>query len=502
MSSDFLFTKVLLIEDDASHSFLISRALSRFCKEIIHAKTLGEGKESARLPGLDLIVTDLNLPDSSRALSVKAIRELVSETSIIALTSSTLLQDAVEAMKHGAADFIVKDFGPDFSDILGLALSRVASAQALRLERSRLQAEMQALRSAIENGADGMAVTHVHELPALSYCNYAFTFFAKLCGGSADRLDSVFGDKVTNAQQLALNVLQRATEMPVGSAWSTEVILSGGDITHTYELNLSIVDASIGRAAVIWVRDISNLKRREAFQRDMLATTTHDLKNPLSAISVSAELLTGMVQENKRAHDLVLRVSSSAQSAINLIEEFLSARRIKEGSFILKPLTVSPKEALEDELNNFQSTLAARGIGLSVNTERAPQSWNFDKLGIQRVLTNLISNAIKFTPKGGEISIAVFEESGELHFVVKDTGSGMEPSEVRSIFDRFSRLERHSGVAGTGLGLFVVKSIVTAHGGRIEVTSQLNKGTTFDVILPGQPPVNERGELISLDFTA
>ena len=76
----------------------------------------------------------------------------------------------------------------------------------------------------------------------------------------------------------------------------------------------------------------------------------------------------------------------------------------------------------------------------------------------------------------------------------------MEPSEVSKLFARFSRLDKHREVAGTGLGLFVVKSIVTAHGGNIEVTSKVGKGTTFDTIFPKAPPVNERGELISLDF--
>lgn len=500
MADEFLFSKILLIEDDSSHSFLISRALSKFCGEIRHAKSLGEGKELAKSADFDLIITDLNLPDSSRALSVKSLREISKEVPIIALTSSTLLQDAIEAMKHGASDFIVKDFGPDFSDILGMALSRVASSEELKSEKARLLAEMQALRSAIENGSDGMAV--VSSDGKLSYWNQAFKAFVEGGAGSCDSLNGIFGENVNKNAQMTANLLEKVKELALGSAWATEVMIKNGEATRTYEINLSIVQDLSGRAGVLWVKDISSVKRREKFQRDMLATTTHDLKNPLAAISVSADLLTGMIDDNKRAKDIVLRVASSAQSAINLIDEFLSARRIREGSFILKPSQCSAIEAVEEELGNFKPTLSARGQKLIFDTSRSPKTWMIDRIGIQRVLTNLVSNAIKFTPKDGDIYVGIAEIDSELHLIVKDSGSGMEPSEVQRIFERFSRLDRHTDIAGTGLGLFVVKSIVGAHGGRIDVTSQLGMGTSFDVILPKDPPVNERGELISLDFTA
>ena len=88
----------------------------------------------------------------------------------------------------------------------------------------------------------------------------------------------------------------------------------------------------------------------------------------------------------------------------------------------------------------------------------------------------------------------------EIQIRVQDSGCGMEPAEVRKIFERFTRLERHIETAGSGLGLFVVKSIVSAHGGRIDVTSQVGHGSVFEVTFPFKAPVNERGELISLDF--
>jgi signal transduction histidine kinase len=123
-----------------------------------------------------------------------------------------------------------------------------------------------------------------------------------------------------------------------------------------------------------------------------------------------------------------------------------------------------------------------------------------DKIGVARVLGNLLSNAFKFTRKGGRVTVRLSFVHDELHLEVEDTGSGIEPSDVQKIFERFSRLDQHNEIAGTGLGLFVVKSIVNAHGGKIDVTSKPGEGTKFDIALPARPPVNERGELISLDF--
>ncbi len=500
MSNKPIFNKILLIEDDKSHAFLISRALAGYCEGLLQAETLSIGKELASKGEIDLVITDLNLPDSSKALSVKSIKEIIGEIPVIALTSSNLIQDAVEAMKHGASDFIVKEFGTDFADILGLALHRVFAAGEVRQEREKLRAQMQALRTAIENGSDAMAV--VNSDLKLAYYNKAFSNFVAICGGNTDSLMDIFNGQMPNAETTKASLKSKFESLPVGSAWVTELSAGTKEATLTFELNLSIVSGAVGREAVLWIKDISNLKRREKFQRDMLATTTHDLKNPLSAISVSAELLTSLVQDGTKAKDLVLRVGSSAQSAINLIDEFLSARRIRDGSFILKPTDSSPVAAVEEELGHFDAALAARNIKLVKDFKDAPATWRLDSMGIKRVVTNLLSNAVKFTPKGGTVELLVKQSGKELQIGVKDSGCGMEPSEVQKIFDKFSRLDKHADVAGSGIGLFVVKSIVGAHGGRIDVTSQIGQGTSFDVILPENPPVNERGELISLDFTA
>jgi signal transduction histidine kinase len=117
-----------------------------------------------------------------------------------------------------------------------------------------------------------------------------------------------------------------------------------------------------------------------------------------------------------------------------------------------------------------------------------------------RVLGNLLSNAVKFTDKRGSVTLVVMPKDTTYTIRITDTGAGMEPQEARKLFERFSRLKRHEDIEGTGLGLYIVKAIVEAHGGIISVASALGVGTTFELLLPMDPPVNAQGELMLLDF--
>jgi signal transduction histidine kinase len=186
---------------------------------------------------------------------------------------------------------------------------------------------------------------------------------------------------------------------------------------------------------------------------------------------------------------------------VNLIDEFLSARRIEEGSLVLRPSTQSVAKLLQETEANYQTIADSRGIQLSFSCP-ADLELQVDKIGFLRVMGNLLSNALKFTPREGVVEVKAYSEAdGDLSVLVTDTGSGIEAAELSRIFDRYARLDRHREVSGTGLGLFVVKSIVDAHGGSIQVESEMERGTRFTLYFPSSPPVNERGELISLVFS-
>jgi len=503
-----MFESVLLVEDDPSHAVLIKRALREHITEIFHASSITEalgmlrewlstGKE---LP--QLIITDLQLPDTVGIKHVEVLKEAGGDTPVLVLTSSTSLDDAIGALKFGAKDFIVKNFNAEFKEIFFLSLSRLFASVEIERERRKILKDLALLRIAIENSNDGLAV--VLSEGTIAYSNRAFRRFIENCGGNSSNVLSGFSEQVHRRESLVENLKKNIHELPPGSVWSAEVTFTN-DKERAFEISLSILndpnDSTLrAQECVLWVRDTSEQKRRERFQREILSTTTHDLKGPLGAITISVDLLRGLIDAGTKASELVLRIGSSAQGAIDLIDSFLSARRIQEGNFILKPVKQDVFTTIEEVVLNQQAVADAKKITLRFEAGAKEILGSVDRLGFSRVLGNLLSNALKFTPKGGDVLVKAYLQDGDLHLVVKDSGCGMEPSDVQKLFTKFSRLEQHREVSGTGLGLFVVRSIVSAHGGKIEVTSQLGSGTTFDVVFPQEPPINERGELVSLAF--
>lgn len=496
-----LFGRILLIEDDSAHALLIRRALAESCREVVHLDRFTPARARLSAESFDLIITDLHLPDTTGVTHVEELRAAAPGVPVIVLTASTSIHDAVEAMKSGARDFIVKTFDQDFREILGFALTRLHAALVLERDSLRLQRDMELLRIAIENSHDGLAVISAEG--RVEYSNSSYRAFARRCGGRDDDLLTLFGDGVAGGESLRDTAAGHLRRLTPGSVWHTEVVPQAAR-EEAYDLSLSVIrrDDLTGQRneCVVWVRDRSEQKRREQFQREILSTTTHDLKGPLGAILLSTELLSEDTA-SQSARELVLRIASSAQGAINLIDEFLSARRLQEGTFILRPMRHNLVDLLRESAGDYAAVAAAKQITLAVPPEAAPPVWGcVDRLGFLRVVGNLLSNAIKFSPRSGSVEVTVGPDARGTRLAIRDTGTGMEPVEARRLFERFSRLERHGEVPGSGLGLFVVRSIVTAHGGSIEVTSRLGEGSTFAVVFPQDPPVNERGELISLDF--
>jgi signal transduction histidine kinase len=466
-----MFKKIYLLEDDPAHALLIKRALKGEEVEVVHVTTVEDAKKLLTNEGsLDsVLISDLQLPDSDGISHIGTLSALAPNIPVIVLTSSTALSDAVGALRNGAKDFLVKDFNQDFSNLLKLALARQYALSELDRERRELLRDLNLLKVAIESSADGLAVlTHSCEV---RYSNQGFISFINIVG--LDPKDLLVDKKPHD-----------------GGVVSFE--FSSGE--RSFEVSVT----GVSNALVVWVRDRTDQKRRERFQRELLSTTTHDLKGPLGAIRVSAEMLQGILPKDEKPYQLVIRMASAVQNCINLIDEFLSARRIQEGSLRLKPTKTKVSNIVTSVIDEFMPIATSRKIEL--RSEGVAGEISCDEMGIRRVLGNLLSNALKFTPSGGRVVVRSRNVQGGVELEVEDSGHGMEPSEVQGLFERFSRLERHSEIEGSGLGLFVVRSIVQAHGGTIQVASRVNSGSRFTVTLPVLPTVNARGELECIDF--
>lgn len=497
-ANDPIFKDVLLVEDEAAHALVIERALRPVVGSIARSPTVTEGQERLLERSYDLIISDLNLPDLSSDRAVAALRLSAPKTPLLVLTSSSSLNDAVSAMRAGADDFMVKSFDASFSEVLNIVLSRLRGAREAEHERQQVTRDRDLLREAIENSNDGLAV--VLRSGRVRYCNSGFDHFLKVFGIETFDIRDIPTAAVVRGDEILEKVKQNLGALAPGEVWTTELTQTC-DLEGAYELSVSASqDSGAEQTLVLWVRDIREKKRRERFQREILSTTTHDLKGPLGAIAVSCDVLLDAPAKDERAHALVERIATSANSAINLIEQFLSMRRIEEGAFVMRPVATPIASLVRGVVESFALTAKTRGLSLVVKIEDEDTFGCVDALGFERVLTNLFSNAIKFSKSGGEIGVALKRNISGVSLIVRDYGTGMEPGDAKRLFQRYSRLSEHTAVSGSGLGLFIVKCIVSAHGGSIDVRSAVGKGSTFEVFFPDAPPRNDRGEVLCLDL--
>lgn len=493
-----LFGEVLLVEDEPAHVLLIERALRGLVSSITTCGTVGQARAQLESRAFDLVISDLNLPDMRSEDVVRSIRESAPRAPIVVLTSSSTLSDAVSAMRAGASDFLVKNFDTHFSDVLQLVLSRLRSAVEADRERAEARRDRDLLQEAIENSKDGLAVAFRDG--SIRYSNSGFEAFLKSFEVSSGALFDISPARVVRGGEVLERLRERVRDLEPGSVWTTELVRAD-DPEVAFDLSISVSsDKSQDPVCVLWVRDVRERRRRERFQREILSTTTHDLKGPLGAIATSCDVLLDAPSDAHRTQALLERIASSASSAIHLIEEFLSVRRIEEGAFVMRPMPSQLVAVVSKVVESFRLTAKTREVHVAIDAVDEEILGRVDPLGFERVVSNLLSNAIKFSRKGGSVSVRLGRGGGGVVLSVTDEGPGLEPSEVQRLFNRYARLSAHSTVAGSGLGLFIVKCVVSAHGGSIDVTSAPGKGTTFEVFLPDSPPCNERGEVLCLDF--
>ena len=215
---------------------------------------------------------------------------------------------------------------------------------------------------------------------------------------------------------------------------------------------------------------------------DVLALVSHDLRNPLFAIATLAHRLAKPLPDEKRA-DCVAALHRSVQRMNHLIEDLLDVSRIEANQFHIKQEPVNLPALLADLVDSFADWPGRDQVTLTCATDPAVHSLTGDAFRLQQVLTNLLTNAFKFTRAGGSIHVQVSLRPGDVMVSVRDTGMGIAPENQAHLFDRFWQADRRDR-RGAGLGLAIAKGIVEAHGGRIWIESVLQAGTCCFFTLP------------------
>jgi signal transduction histidine kinase len=242
-------------------------------------------------------------------------------------------------------------------------------------------------------------------------------------------------------------------------------------------------------------------QRATQAREELLAIVSHDLRNPLSVIITNARLLEGDAARRAdpdRAQKMARSILRSADSMSRLIGDLLAFAQIQAGRLSVEPRAVDVGDLIDETLEMFKPTTAEKGILLDGAVDSNLRAVG-DRGRVLQVLSNLVANAIKFTPRGGHIDLRAQREQQEALFTISDSGAGIAEDDLPHIWDRFWRAAKTSA-SGVGLGLSIVKALVEAQGGRIWAESKIGSGTTFHFTLPlaegeqGPTPVPRRSE--------
>ena len=232
---------------------------------------------------------------------------------------------------------------------------------------------------------------------------------------------------------------------------------------------------------------IETLKEADRIKEEFLAVVSHEMKTPISAIQGFASVLDremlGPINEKQR--ESLSRIHGGSRQLLELVNNILDATKINSGNFAVAREEVCFPELVEEFLEFIRLLAEEKGIALKAEID-VPTEVSIDELKIVQVLNNLVSNAIKFTPRGGQITLKSFTEDGQLVTEVIDTGIGIAFEDLYELFLPFKQVDMSSTRkhGGAGLGLYIAKNIVEAHGGRIGVKSEPGKGSNFWFRLP------------------
>jgi signal transduction histidine kinase len=224
-------------------------------------------------------------------------------------------------------------------------------------------------------------------------------------------------------------------------------------------------------------------------REEFLAIVSHDLRNPLNHIFMAAQNLFEEPGEQTDVQEIAASIKRSAGEMLRLIQDLLDIERIAIGKLILHYEEHDIREIIKDIVGDFQRDAAARGITLTAKPGSECGRVVCDRSRVVQVLSNLIGNAIKFTPANGQIHVScegTGPESKGVQVSVSDTGPGIAPEKIKTLFERFSQINSQDR-RGIGLGLYIAKMMVEEHPGRIWVESKLGEGSTFHFTLPLRP---------------
>jgi two-component system phosphate regulon sensor histidine kinase PhoR len=473
---------ILVIDDEERVREGCRKVLARDGYSVTIAESGEVGLKMIERQHYDIILLDLMMPSLSGFDVLAHVKALHPDTVIIVISGYATVENSIEAMKRGAFDFIPKPFSPEQLRVLTKkAIEYTRAMQDIADEKSRM-------RVLINRLTDGVMATDSAKRIVL-----ANPAFLRLAGCREVRVVGCeVGEVIQNAQlehliDRALVISQdELVELTEEICCEAETDQMGPILNARCIPYIDRAGRNVGTITVL--HDITALKRMDQIKSEFVSMVSHEIRSPLNSVLAQMQIiLDGLAGEvTVRQQEILGRASEKVKSLVSLSSELLDLARIESGLISQEKEHLNLSDVLADQVTFHGAKAQAKKIALMLEPLPKLTSVFADRRNMEEVFSNLISNAINYTPEGGTVTVSAAMESGYLRASVSDNGIGMAPADLDHIFNRFYRIKNDKTrfIIGTGLGLAIVKSIVEAHNGFIRVESEPDHGSTFHVYIP------------------
>jgi len=478
-TQDIATPRILVVDDEPRVRSACEMVLTEEGYNIALAPDGEQGLLMIAAEHFDIVLLDLMMPNISGFDVLSKIRAIHPDTVVIVITGYATIEHSIEAMKKGAFDFIPKPFTPD--------QLRVVVSKAIRYNRALqdIAGEQSRLRVMVNRLSDGVMATDTQKRVVLA--NPAFLSMIGYHG------KEILGQKVEEfiACDRLLQLIDHTLTLPEEDMTeSTREIRLGENDERILDARCAMFKGRAGtRLGTITVlHDITALKQLDQMKSDFVSLVSHEIRSPMNSllaqIKVVLDGLAGEVTEKQK--EILGRAYGKIENLIAMASELLDLSRIESGLIAHEKVNVEVVSFLADVLSFQQESAREKNIEICIESPPDLPSVLANRQNLEEVFSNLITNAIKYSPPGSRVVVSAGTEAGQLVIKVSDTGFGIPPEDIDKIFDRFYRVkdEKTRYIHGTGLGLAIVKNIVEAHNGSVRVESRPGHGSTFSVFLP------------------
>jgi len=365
---------------------------------------------------------------------------------------------------------------------LARSLNKMADISARRFniiktERDQLSTILKSMNEGVITVDDKGLITHVNR----AACRILRTSGERCLGQSLQDIDAS-----NNLNQAFIQCQQEQVSV------ERSIQLDGYTFARHYRLHVTLLKHSDQADAILVLQDTTDVQRMDKMRADFVANASHELKTPITAIRGFAEtLIEDEAIERQTQQRFIRKIHGQSIRLSDLVSELLALSRLESNDAAFNT-QVDLQQIVQRVCDNLQAVAQGHQVILDLDTEGQPIILLGDENALSQMVTNLVDNAIKYTPAMGHVHVVIEVDASTALLSIKDDGIGIDEANQERIFERFYRVDkaRSQSLGGTGLGLAIVKHIVQSHKGSLKLKSKLNQGSTFVIKIPLASDVN------------